>query len=155
MDADKIVQMDPNQKRALADLAERPDQTLHRRTANHMNVTEQWLEPGDQSPRALMRHYMAGQYISRGEFLKLKELGLSNEEARDILKEQMFADEPTVEGVPLSVFLESDEEVAARALRESVVHHSETYNITDDNLHAQGRLEGIDYRRGEPIDWGG
>ena len=170
-DADKIVQMDPNQKRALADLAERPDRTEHRRTANHINITEQWMEPGDSSPRALARHFMAGQYISRGEFLKLKEMGLTNEEARNILREVKF-DVLVGQGLPEDVAremaegeagqafaamvgLETDEEVAARAVRESVVHSSETYNIIDDNLWRSGKAEGINYRRGEPIDWGG
>lgn len=156
VDEDKVVQMDPNQKRALADLAERPDQTLHKRTANHLNVTEQWLEPGSTEPKALMRHYMAGQYISRNRFLQLKEMGHTDEEARGILREQLFADEPTSpDGKPLSEWLETEEELAERAIRESVVHHSETYNIVEDNYYRLGRLEGLNYRRGEPIDWGG
>lgn len=155
MKTDGIIQLDPNQRRALPDLTEQPDRTQHRRSDNHLNVTEQWLEPGSTQPKALMRHFMAGQFVSREEFLVLKEMGLSNEEARDLLREQLYSDDTEIEGKPLSSMLETEEELAERTIRESVVHHSETYNIRDDNLHRQGHLDGIHYRRGEPIDWGG
>ena len=51
------ISISPTQQRALVDLSEREDQTLHRRSPNHLRIVEQILGPGSQDPRYLERKF--------------------------------------------------------------------------------------------------